>query len=65
MFESTEWVLEEPDVNDNSKFDLVFPSIVKPKNVPADAVKKKFYTVFYLFDLLGNYGNRNCSSISV
>ena len=30
MFESTGWLLEEPEVNDNSKFDMIFPTVVKP-----------------------------------
>ncbi|GLG93617.1 Cation-transporting ATPase [Gryllus bimaculatus] len=32
MFESTGWILEEPEVNDNSKFDMIFPTVVKPPN---------------------------------
>ena len=30
LFESTGWQLEEPDVSDNSKFDMIFPTVVKP-----------------------------------
>lgn len=30
MFESTGWVLEEPEVNDSSKYDLLGPSVVRP-----------------------------------
>jgi hypothetical protein len=30
MFESTGWLLEEPEVNDSSKFDMIFPTVVKP-----------------------------------
>lgn len=30
MFESTGWHLEEPDVSDNSKFSMMFPTVVKP-----------------------------------
>ncbi|KAK9506093.1 hypothetical protein O3M35_008091 [Rhynocoris fuscipes] len=30
MFESTGWVLEEPDVSDATKFDLISPTVVKP-----------------------------------
>ncbi|CAG2116635.1 unnamed protein product, partial [Medioppia subpectinata] len=30
MFESTKWTLEEPEVNDSNKFDLLAPTIVKP-----------------------------------
>lgn len=30
MFESTGWMLEEPDVSDTSKFSMLFPTIVRP-----------------------------------
>ena len=30
MFESTEWILEEPGNEDTSKYDMMMPSIVKP-----------------------------------
>ncbi|XP_044001966.1 polyamine-transporting ATPase 13A3 isoform X2 [Aphidius gifuensis] len=30
MFESTGWILEEPDVSDTTKFSMMFPTIVKP-----------------------------------
>ncbi|KAJ1522556.1 hypothetical protein ONE63_001742 [Megalurothrips usitatus] len=30
MFESTNWLLEEPEIDDNSKFDLIFPTVVRP-----------------------------------
>ena len=30
MFESTGWELEEPDVPDTTKFDLLVPSLVRP-----------------------------------
>uniref|UniRef100_A0A023F2U2 Cation-transporting ATPase n=1 Tax=Triatoma infestans TaxID=30076 RepID=A0A023F2U2_TRIIF len=30
MFESTGWVLEEPEVSDAAKFDLISPTVVKP-----------------------------------
>lgn len=30
MFESTKWILEEADVSDATKFDLLFPTVVKP-----------------------------------
>nr|CAD7602595.1 unnamed protein product [Timema genevievae] len=30
MFQSTGWLLEEPEVNDNSKFEMIFPTIVRP-----------------------------------
>ncbi|RWS13255.1 cation-transporting ATPase 13A3-like protein [Dinothrombium tinctorium] len=32
MFSATDWVLEEPEVSDANKFDLLFPTIVKPKH---------------------------------
>jgi hypothetical protein len=32
MFESTGWLLEEPEVNDTSKFDMIFPTVVRPPN---------------------------------
>ncbi|KAH9529860.1 hypothetical protein DERF_003718 [Dermatophagoides farinae] len=32
MFEATGWILEEPDVNDSSKYDLLAPSVVRPKS---------------------------------
>lgn len=30
MFESTKWILEEPEVDDNNKFDMIFPTVLKP-----------------------------------
>lgn len=30
MFESTGWLLEEPEVSDAAKFDLISPTVVKP-----------------------------------
>uniref|UniRef100_A0A1B6M8G3 Cation-transporting P-type ATPase C-terminal domain-containing protein n=1 Tax=Graphocephala atropunctata TaxID=36148 RepID=A0A1B6M8G3_9HEMI len=30
MFESTGWILEEPDVSDDTKFDLISPTVVRP-----------------------------------
>ncbi|XP_077288142.1 polyamine-transporting ATPase anne boleyn isoform X2 [Arctopsyche grandis] len=32
MFESTGWILEEPKVPDNTKFDLLVPTVVRPSN---------------------------------
>jgi hypothetical protein len=29
MFESTQWTLEEPEVNDQTKYDLMMPTVVK------------------------------------
>ncbi|KAE8752294.1 hypothetical protein FOCC_FOCC001087 [Frankliniella occidentalis] len=36
MFESTTWLLEEPEIDDNSKFDLIFPTVVRPPPNVAD-----------------------------
>ncbi|XP_044260225.1 polyamine-transporting ATPase 13A3-like isoform X2 [Tribolium madens] len=30
MFESTKWVMEEHDVADNNKFNMIFPTVLKP-----------------------------------
>ncbi|CAG2164446.1 unnamed protein product [Oppiella nova] len=32
MFDATEWQLEEPHVSDTTKYDLLAPTVVKPKN---------------------------------
>ncbi|KAG4079737.1 hypothetical protein HA402_014868 [Bradysia odoriphaga] len=43
MFESTGWQLEEANVSDDTKYDLLFPTTVKP---PKDAGKfNQFFTV--------------------
>jgi magnesium-transporting ATPase (P-type) len=34
MFESTGWTLEEPQIADESKFDVIIPTIVKPSPSP-------------------------------
>lgn len=35
MFESTKWIMEEPEVDDNTKFNLIYPTVFKPpKNRP-------------------------------
>jgi cation-transporting ATPase 13A3/4/5 len=39
MFETTKWVLEEPEVNDSNKFDLLAPTIVKPSYVKGESDK--------------------------
>lgn len=37
MFESTKWTIEEHDVSDNTKFNMIFPTVLKPpKNRPAE-----------------------------
>jgi hypothetical protein len=30
MFESTGWILEEPAVDDSTKYDQMFPTVVQP-----------------------------------
>ncbi|EFA04812.1 polyamine-transporting ATPase 13A3 isoform X2 [Tribolium castaneum] len=30
MFESTKWVMEEHDIADNNKFNMIFPTVLKP-----------------------------------
>ncbi|KZC11791.1 putative cation-transporting ATPase 13A3 [Dufourea novaeangliae] len=37
MFESTGWILEEPDVSNSNKYDLVAPTVVKPATTNAVA----------------------------
>ncbi|XP_077509717.1 polyamine-transporting ATPase anne boleyn isoform X2 [Amblyomma americanum] len=37
MFEATNWVLEEPDIDDNSKYDIIAPTVVRPG--PASSLK--------------------------
>ncbi|XP_037566605.2 LOW QUALITY PROTEIN: polyamine-transporting ATPase 13A3-like [Dermacentor silvarum] len=37
MFEATSWVLEEPDIDDNSKYDIIAPTVVRPG--PANSFK--------------------------
>lgn len=32
MFESTGWILEEPGNDDTSKYDMIMPSIVRPRD---------------------------------
>ncbi|KAJ4431250.1 hypothetical protein ANN_19847 [Periplaneta americana] len=41
MFESTSWQLEEPEVNDNSKFDMIFPTVVRPPNSTASILQNQ------------------------
>lgn len=37
MFESTKWTIEEHDVSDNTKFNMIFPTVLKPpKNRPTE-----------------------------
>lgn len=41
MFESTGWVLEEPDVPEHSNYEILTPTIVKPRktaNIDVDDV---------------------------
>ncbi|KAF5281780.1 hypothetical protein FQR65_LT14527 [Abscondita terminalis] len=37
MFESTKWSIEEHDVSDNTKFNMIYPTVMKPpKNRPVE-----------------------------
>lgn len=36
MFESTKWTIEEPDISDNSKYNMIFPTVLKPPKEPVD-----------------------------
>ena len=41
MFESTGWVLEEPDVPEHSNYEVLTPTIVKPRktaNIDVDDI---------------------------
>lgn len=45
MFESTGWVLEEPDVPESSNYEILTPTIVKPKktaNIDVDDIHVSF-----------------------
>lgn len=30
MFESTKWTIEDQDIADNTKFNMIFPTVLKP-----------------------------------
>lgn len=51
MFEWTDWLLEEPGVADNEKFDMVTPTVVRPPpaevndNVPSGKPRNVSYPV--------------------
>lgn len=32
MFEGTNWILEEPEIDETAKFDIITPTVVKPKH---------------------------------
>jgi hypothetical protein len=49
MFESTGWILEEANVADNTKYDLLFPTYVKPPPNSADNGKDKEKISMHLF----------------
>lgn len=38
MFESTAWILEEPEVSDETKFDLISPTVVRSTKIPSEEV---------------------------
>ena len=37
MFQATDWELDEPEVEDSSKYDLLFPTLVRAKSQRANA----------------------------
>ncbi|KAI5749947.1 hypothetical protein M8J76_011676 [Diaphorina citri] len=45
MFESTEWHLEEPNVNDDLKFDLIIPTVVKPNKFPFSSTLQRMSVI--------------------
>lgn len=50
MFESTDWLLEEPDVSDNTKFEVVHPTVVRPKmSTISEAPKEGMFSVSWFF----------------
>lgn len=53
MFESTGWLLEEPETSEDNQFDLVMPVVVRPpnKNTFTTIEQVKFCTLFFFFTL--------------
>jgi hypothetical protein len=54
MFEWVGWVLEEPGVADNEKFDMIAPTIVRPRlrevndNIPPEKKQVRRFLAFNL-----------------
>lgn len=58
MFESTNWILEEANISDDTKYDLLFPTIVRP---PKRAQLGKYTFSFfnkYLKIILNEYSEQ-------
>lgn len=53
MFESTGWLLEEPETSEDNQFDLVMPVVVRPpnKNTFTTIEQVKFYLFIFLYIL--------------
>lgn len=64
MFDSTGWVLEEANVSDDTKYDLLFPTIVRPprnsgKRDYIRVLKMNFQTFFFFFSRIHAFGRRH------
>lgn len=49
MFESTGWLLEEPDVSDDTKFDLISPTVVRPHKITTEGVCSFRFNISFIF----------------
>lgn len=49
MFESTNWILEEANISDDTKYDLLFPTIVRPPKRLSAAHQGKLIEFVYNF----------------
>jgi hypothetical protein len=56
MFDWTGWTLEEPEVADSSKYDMMTPSVVRPRCIDEDDVSPqvKELEVWYLIDYIAD-----------
>lgn len=58
MFESTEWLLEEPETSEDNQFDLVMPVVVRPPNINTfttiEQVKLYFLVFILVYDVYIN-----------
>ncbi|XP_022702797.1 probable cation-transporting ATPase 13A3 isoform X2 [Varroa jacobsoni] len=46
MFEATNFIFEEPNVDDTNKFDMLTPTVVRPAELARDAAEADFITKF-------------------
>lgn len=49
MFESTNWILEEANISDDTKYDLLFPTIVRPPKRLSTSHQGKLIEFVYNF----------------